>query len=231
MTMQKAVTKESAAKKLAELKKGIKPKTKERAQSRSRTMAKKVAATRSLKTEPQAKTKQELAIHKLVSFYAYTLPDDFGKPKKGKKGKAGGRPSVITPDVLRKLEYAFAYDCTVEEACILSGIYPSTYYDFVKVQPKFSDTVALLRNIPVLLARKSIVNSVIDDPEKALKYLERKKKTEFSPKLELGHGGEVKHTHDVSPEAADAIENVVALFENKAKEAAGSFTVSDDDED
>jgi hypothetical protein len=29
-----------------------------------------------------------------------------------------GRPSVMTPEVVRKLEYAFAYDCSVEEACV-----------------------------------------------------------------------------------------------------------------
>lgn len=225
MALKKAVTKKSAAKKLADIKKKSKKtssKTRERKQSRVRTTKKKKAA-RSLKEKP--KTRKDLAIRELLTLYKYQLPKGWNK----QKGK--GRPTVINPDVLRKLEYAFAYDCTNEEACILAGIFPSTFYDFIKTQPKFSDTITLLRNIPVLLARQSIVNAVIEDPEKALKYLERKKKVEFSPKIELSHEGDIKNTQDISPEAKEAVDNLFTIFEKKALGVAEELSVTIDDDD
>jgi hypothetical protein len=42
-----------------------------------------------------------------------------------------------------------------------------------------------LRNNPVLIARKTVVEACRTEPELALKYLERKRKNEFSTKQEV----------------------------------------------
>lgn len=210
--------KETASPQLSEIKKTVAKNAKHPQRARNRS---KRSVTRSL-TTPEIK--KQRAIEVLIKHYAFELPKGWGKPT-----KKGGRPSAITPDVLRKLEYAFAYDCTNEEACILAGIYPVTFYAFLKKQPEFANTITLLRHIPVLLARQSIVDSVITDPEKALKYLERKNKIEFSPKIELSHGGDVKHTHELDPATKETVDTVFGLFERKARETAETVVVIDDE--
>lgn len=155
-------------------------------------------------------------IERYAKMFAFELPKDYGKPT-GKKG----RPIVMTEKTIRKLEASFAYDSTVEEACIFAGITPFTYYEFIKKFPDFSNTVELLRNIPVMLIRRNVVRGAMFSQDNGFRYLEKKRKTEFSSKLELG--AEVKLTHDVTPEAAAAIDNVFTLFEKKARDMRDEF--------
>jgi hypothetical protein len=42
--------------------------------------------------------------------------------------RAYGRPTVFTQTTVHKLEQAFLIGCTVEEACTLSGVSRSAYY-------------------------------------------------------------------------------------------------------
>lgn len=98
--------------------------------------------------------------------------------------KRVGRPPAVTEAVLGKLQEAFAFDCSIEEACFYADINPDTYYVYVKKHPKFSEKVKALKQRPVLLARQSVINGFADDPNLALKYLERKRKAEFSTKTE-----------------------------------------------
>jgi len=95
-----------------------------------------------------------------------------------------GRPSAMTETVLGKLQEAFAFDCSIEEACFYADINPDTYYVYVKKNPAFSEKVKALKQRPVLLARQSVINGFAEDPNLALKYLERKRKSEFSTKVE-----------------------------------------------
>jgi len=107
-----------------------------------------------------------------------------------KKKHAGGRPTVMTPDVVAKLEQAFAIDCTVVEACSYADISRDSFYDYLKIKPKFSDRIEKLRQHPVLKARETVVRE-LSNPDMAMKYLERKVKKEFSLRQELsGPDGE-----------------------------------------
>lgn len=94
-----------------------------------------------------------------------------------------GRPTVVTDEVLRKLEQAYAMDCTDGEACLFADIAMSTLYKYQSENPEFTDRKKELKNRPVLKARTTVVNN-LDDPEMAFKYLEKKKKDEFSSKTE-----------------------------------------------
>lgn len=90
----------------------------------------------------------------------------------------------LTEDTIRKLEEAFAIDASVKEACYYADISTDTYYRWIKEFPELSDKLERLREKPVLKARQTVVKS-LDNPDYAFKYLERKKKDEFSPRHEL----------------------------------------------
>lgn len=99
-----------------------------------------------------------------------------------------GRPTVMTPDVLNKLEEIFALGGTDTEACLYADISPGTLYKYQKEHPEFIERKEALKETPFLKARRTIVNS-LDDANNAFKYMERKKKGEFGNTLELS--GEV----------------------------------------
>ena len=88
------------------------------------------------------------------------------------------RPTIFTKIVLQKLERAFAMDCTDEEACIYANIAPSSLYNHQKDNPEFLERKQLLRQKPILKARQTIIKA-LENPNYALKYLERKRRQEF----------------------------------------------------
>lgn len=94
------------------------------------------------------------------------------------------RPTVMTAEVIAKLEEAFAWGCTDIEACLNADIAPATLYQYQEKNPKFTERKAALKETPILLARKSVVTKLGKDSDLALKYLDRKKKDEFSTKTE-----------------------------------------------
>lgn len=103
------------------------------------------------------------------------------------------RPTVMTPEVIAKLEEAFAWGCSDIEACLWADIAPATLYQYQEKNPAFTERKASLKETPVLLSRKTVVNAIKKgDRVTAMQYLERKKKDEFSTKSEtdITSGGE-----------------------------------------
>jgi predicted GIY-YIG superfamily endonuclease len=101
-----------------------------------------------------------------------------------KKKHPGGRPTKMTENTIGKLDEAFCWGCTDTEACLYADIHPDTLYEYIKKHPEYSDRKEALKENPVMLARASVVKSIKseENPELALKYLERKKKDEFGVK-------------------------------------------------
>lgn len=95
-----------------------------------------------------------------------------------------GRPTVMTDEVIRKIEEVAALDGSVAEMAYYAGIHPDTVYAHMKSNPEFSDRITALRNRPVLKARQTVTKA-LDDPTFAFKYLEKKAKKEFGNSLEL----------------------------------------------
>lgn len=191
-----------------------------KARKEIRTAKRKPAAKGVLKRKQKS---VESLIDRYVKLYHYQLPKDWNKPD-----KKGGRPSIITEDVLRKLEYAFALDCTIEEACLMAGIYPTAYYTFLKKEKGFAKTVLLLRNIPVLIARKTVVEGLEGRREEAMSYLRVKKNREFSPRLNMTAEGKIDHDVAVDGGTTKAINKVAKAFANIA--AIAQTTMQDGDE-
>ena len=104
-----------------------------------------------------------------------------------------GRPTVITDEVRAKLEEAFAWGCTDIEACLWAGIAVQTLYKFQEREPAFLERKHELKETPILLARKVVVDAVQSgDKDMAKWLLPRKKREEFSERFEadITSGGE-----------------------------------------
>ena len=91
-----------------------------------------------------------------------------------------GRPTVMTDLVLKKLEEAFAWGCSDKEACIYADISEKTLYNYQDKNEDFLQRKELLKERPVLLARKTVVENLEKNPNLALKFLERKAPKEFN---------------------------------------------------
>lgn len=96
-----------------------------------------------------------------------------------------GRPTVMTPEVVNKLEEVFALGGTDSEACFYAGISKQTLYNYQEINPDFIDRKEALKERPVLLARQTVVKAMKDDPLTARWYLERKLKGEFAQRTEM----------------------------------------------
>lgn len=78
---------------------------------------------------------------------------------------AGGRPSVVTDDVLRKLEESFLLGCTDEEACLSADIGTTALYEYQKKNPAFAERKLELKKNPVHKARKVMLDLMSSDDE------------------------------------------------------------------
>lgn len=107
--------------------------------------------------------------------------------------KKSGRPSIMTPETVAKLEQAFANAFTDEQACIFADISKNTLYDYIKQNPSFSHRKEQLKKRVDIKAKTKVIEAInIGDMATAKWWLERKCKDEFSLKTETEHSGEIK---------------------------------------
>ena len=109
-----------------------------------------------------------------------------GKEKKKTAKKSenkGGRPTVITPEIIAKLEQAFSLGCSDLEACIYADIGKTELYDYQEKNPEFTERKEMLKQKLVLKARVVVAEALKNKDENTAKwYLERKARDEFSVK-------------------------------------------------
>lgn len=97
-----------------------------------------------------------------------------------------GRPTAMTDETLAKLKEGFLMGMTDSEACLYANdICPATLYKYQDEHPEYSELKDQWKQNPVLEARQSVLKGLRRDPDLALKFLERKKKDEFSLRSEL----------------------------------------------
>ena len=111
------------------------------------------------------------------------------KKKDPKDYKKMGRP-VWEPDAaqLKILEDSFKLGAKVKEALAQAKIPQSTFYDYLKDHPDFSEQIEWWQAYPIMLAKHSVVAHMNEDGKLALEYLKCKCKDEFSPRTELTGG-------------------------------------------
>lgn len=93
--------------------------------------------------------------------------------------------SKMTPEVLYKLDEAFLEGHTDNEACLIAGIAPSSLYRYIEKNPSYGDRKEILKQNPIIKARKTVNKAIETNADIALKFLERKKRDEFGIKTEL----------------------------------------------
>ena len=99
--------------------------------------------------------------------------------------KKNGRPTIFTKEVLDNLEYVFSLGGTDKEACLYADVSPAALYKYQEKNPQCVERKEMLKEAPILAARESVIKHLKRNPELALKYLERKKKDEFSLKQKI----------------------------------------------
>src|SRR5918998_4282646 len=72
------------------------------------------------------------------------------------KPSNAGRPTVITPEILAKLEYVFSLGGTDKEACFFADIGLETLYRYQRNHPEFGERKELLKSNPILKARTTL---------------------------------------------------------------------------
>jgi len=101
----------------------------------------------------------------------------------------GGRPlfdGKNYDEVIRKLETAWALDCTDAEAASFADISKAALCEFLQKHPDVAERKSRLKEKPVLSARNALHKAINNgDATLALKYLERKRKDEFSTRQEF----------------------------------------------
>lgn len=115
---------------------------------------------------------------------------------------AGGRPTIMTPETIQKLEYAFMMGCTDAEACLYAEIGKSTLYLYQENNPEFIERKEQLKDNLKLRSRFNLGESITveRDVDNSKWYLERKAKNEFSTKVEqdvTSKGQEIKNATTV----------------------------------
>lgn len=118
-----------------------------------------------------------------------------------KKNK-GGRPTVMTPEVIAKLEDGFLKGLTDLECCLYAGISKDALYDYCNKYPEFSDRKEQLKKQPAVQAKLNILEALENGDKDISKwYLERKSKDEFSLKQEIA--ADVKEQVIINIELSD----------------------------
>lgn len=139
-----------------------------------------------------------------------------GSCRKWKSQCECGRPTVMTPEVLKKLRQAFMYGYTDEEACLYAGISAKTLYTYCNNNPRFAQEKEELKLTPNLYVKQHIVTAIKGgDLKQANWWGERKMSHEFSPKSKVEHSGGIA---GMGPESEEQIKDFTEFKENFKKQ-------------
>lgn len=100
-----------------------------------------------------------------------------------------GKFTKLTEETIKKLEEAFAMDCSITEACLYANIRTQTYYNWIEKNANLKERFDELRESPFLKARQTIIKN-LDNPQYAFEYMKRKKRLEFGDNVDHTTQGE-----------------------------------------
>lgn len=115
-----------------------------------------------------------------------------GKCNKPKSACECGRPTVMTLDVITKLEDAFAFCFTDQEACFYAGISTMTLWRYEKENPEFSERKKQLRLTPNIATKKELVSGIKGNIGQARWWAQNKMGDEFGEKTTIKHEGSLE---------------------------------------
>lgn len=100
-----------------------------------------------------------------------------------KEKNKGGRPTIMTEQVVAKLEQGFKIGLNDTECCAYADISRDAFYDYIKKNPEFADKKEKWKLNPIAKAKHTIYKK-LDDVKTAQWYLE-KRCDEFSSKSKI----------------------------------------------
>ena len=121
---------------------------------------------------------------------------------KGGKQPGAGRPlfdGKPEESVVQLCRQAWSLGCPDCEAAALAGISPAALSDYLSKHPKIAEEKEQLLQKPFLAARNAMVKAMAGgDGDLALRYMERKKRKEFSTlsQIEVGEQGSFRELTD-----------------------------------
>ena len=109
-----------------------------------------------------------------------------------KEAEKTGRPTVMTPETVRKIKEGFSQGFSIDNTCIWAEISKQTFYTYCEKEVGFLDYCKSLQKKP-LIKSILVINKALNegDVSTAKWYAERKAKDEFSLKVENQHNGEI----------------------------------------
>ena len=99
-----------------------------------------------------------------------------------KRYENSGRPTVITEEVLEKLEYAFRHSFSDKEACLHANISTSALYHYQEKNPEYKERKALLKLSPNMAAKEELVDNIKGNLEHSKWWVGKKIPEEFGEK-------------------------------------------------
>ena len=95
-----------------------------------------------------------------------------------------GRKTIVTEEVVRKLESILQLGVNDTTACQYAKISRDTFYDHLKNDPHFSDRIQSAKDLVTIAAGQVVTNDIIvnKDVTSAKWWLERKAPDEFGDK-------------------------------------------------
>jgi DNA-binding transcriptional regulator YiaG len=113
--------------------------------------------------------------------------------------KIGETNSKLKPDIIEKLKEMYKLDASQKEMACYLEVCEETICHWKKKHPLLFQSLELMRNEPILTARRTIVKAVATETPTAFKYLERKARKEFLEEQKIivetddeERGGDVK---------------------------------------
>lgn len=119
--------------------------------------------------------------------YAYVITDKFFGVLKVKKSFNAW---WLDRAKVERLIEVYKLDATNEEAIFYAGISSEQLKYFMEQHPEFYAIKDALKQQPILTARRTVNNALKTDINNAWRYLERKRKHEFGPNLDVTSGGD-----------------------------------------
>jgi len=74
---------------------------------------------------------------------------------------------------LQKLEKAFSAGMSDLEACYFADVSQNDFREYLKMNPEFAEKREALKQVPVMIARQTVLRAIKKDPKIALEFLDR----------------------------------------------------------
>ena len=130
------------------------------------------------------------------------------KPRDTNKNGTAWRPSAMTQEAILKLEKAFSYWLTDEEACFEANVSTTAFYDYQAKNEDFKKRKEIYKKSPNIAAKKVWTDEINGGNYQASKeWLERRDKEHFSIRTEVEQNSTVDLKVEVS--ALDTLNNLI----------------------